>query len=120
MASGLLSKYGLLWQVTEQYSFSRQTSMARRDLRSGQQTARAMLDAEGVRLSISWGEPNAGVGLPVLLPASHSSLHLLLPVRVATPEVIVWVSHRLALIFISFAALQHASRTCTGWKHWIS
>ncbi len=44
-------------QVTEQYSFSRQTSMARRDLRSGQQTAQARLDAEGVRLSITWGSP---------------------------------------------------------------
>lgn len=47
-------------QVTEQYSFARQTSMARRDLRSGQQTAQARLDAEGVRLSITWGAPNAG------------------------------------------------------------
>ncbi|CAL5224241.1 g6893 [Coccomyxa viridis] len=47
------------FKVTEQYSFSRQTSMARRDLRSGQQTAQARLDAEGVRLSITWGEPSA-------------------------------------------------------------
>lgn len=37
--------------------------MARRDLRSGQQTAQAMLDAEGVRLSITWGKPNSGVFL---------------------------------------------------------
>ena len=35
--------------------------MARRDLRSGQQTARAALEDGGVRLSIRWGEPNAGV-----------------------------------------------------------
>lgn len=37
--------------------------MGRRDLKSGQQTAQAILEAEGVRLSISWGEPNAGVSL---------------------------------------------------------
>ena len=48
-------------QVTEKYSFIRDTSMARRDLRAGQQTAHASLVAEGVRLSITWGEPNAGV-----------------------------------------------------------
>ena len=38
--------------------------MARRDLRSGQQTAQAMLDPQGVRLSITWGEPKAGMDLP--------------------------------------------------------
>ncbi len=37
--------------------------MGRRDLKSGLQTAQAILEAEGVRLSISWGEPNAGVSI---------------------------------------------------------
>ena len=54
-------------QVTEQYSFARETSMARRDLRSGQQTARAALEDGGVRLSIRWGEPNAGVNTQAYL-----------------------------------------------------
>ena len=62
-------------QVTEQYSFSRQTSMARRDLRSGQQTAQARLDAEGVRLSITWGEPSAG---EKRYETSYDSVHPLL------------------------------------------
>lgn len=41
--------------------------MARRDLRSGQQTARAALEDGGVRLSIRWGEPNAGVNTQAYL-----------------------------------------------------
>ncbi|CAK0785388.1 hypothetical protein CVIRNUC_008596 [Coccomyxa viridis] len=47
------------FKVTEKYSFTGETSMARRDLRTGQQSAKASLIAEGVRLSITWGEPNA-------------------------------------------------------------
>lgn len=55
-------------QVTEQYSTVRETSMARRDLRSGQQTARASFKSSGVlKVDITWGTPYACELSPPLL-----------------------------------------------------
>lgn len=46
-------------QVTEEFSTIGETSMARRDLRPGQQTARAAYTPEGLRINIVWGAPYA-------------------------------------------------------------
>ena len=49
-------------QVTEEFSTARETLMARRDMRSGQQRARARVDADGaLRIDIAWDSPYAGV-----------------------------------------------------------
>ncbi|CAL8471399.1 g10941 [Coccomyxa elongata] len=47
------------FKVTEEFNTVGETSMARRDLRSGQQTARAAYIPEGLKINIRWGAPYA-------------------------------------------------------------
>ncbi|BDA46781.1 hypothetical protein COCOBI_09-2340 [Coccomyxa sp. Obi] len=47
------------FKVTEEFNTIGETSMARRDLRSGQQTARAAYTPEGLKINIRWGAPYA-------------------------------------------------------------
>lgn len=47
-------------QVTERFSFNRETTMQRRDLRGGEQRARLAATPDGLLASIFWGEPHAG------------------------------------------------------------
>lgn len=49
------------FKVTEAYRLDGPSSMARRDLRGGQQRATAKVTPEGgLSVEIAWGEPNAG------------------------------------------------------------
>ena len=47
-------------QVTERFSFNRETTMQRRDLRGGEQRARLLATPDGLLASIRWGDPHAG------------------------------------------------------------
>lgn len=47
-------------QVTERFSFNLETTMQRRDLRSGEQRARLAATPDGLLASIRWGDPHAG------------------------------------------------------------
>ena len=48
-------------QVTERFSFSKQTSMPRRDARKGEQTAQPVLKLHrGAAVVMDWGPPLAG------------------------------------------------------------
>lgn len=49
------------FKITEIYTLGRTTSMSRRDLRPGSQTALAGIEPDGtVTVGMQWGEPNAG------------------------------------------------------------
>lgn len=46
----------------EHYAYDQQTSMGRRDRRSGQQTGTLTHVGDGVQVDIKWGDPYAGKG----------------------------------------------------------
>ena len=47
-------------QVTEEFKVGASTRMRRRDLKRGQQTGTMSEEAGAVRLTCTWGSPNAG------------------------------------------------------------
>ena len=50
--------------MTERFSFNRETTMQRRDLRGGEQRARLAATPDGLLASIRWGDPHAGGSPP--------------------------------------------------------
>ncbi|KAK9807520.1 hypothetical protein WJX72_001403 [[Myrmecia] bisecta] len=64
------------FKVTETFSFRGLTTMGRRDLRKGKQTASTKLIPEGVRIDMTWPEPHAGGLVDVFTSPEPNVLHI--------------------------------------------
>ncbi|EIE19731.1 hypothetical protein COCSUDRAFT_48843 [Coccomyxa subellipsoidea C-169] len=83
------------FKVTEEFSTMKETTMSRRDLRSGQQIAKAAFTPEGLKINIKWSAPYACTVDDLYQLQSPTTLHVVSKVSIGgRTETTLQVYHR--------------------------
>ncbi|KAK9918423.1 hypothetical protein WJX75_004036 [Coccomyxa subellipsoidea] len=83
------------FKVTEEFSTIKETTMSRRDLRSGQQTANAAFTSDGLKININWRAPYACTLDDLYQLQSPNTLHVTSRVTIGgRTETTLQVYHR--------------------------